>query len=951
MQRQTISTTFCHAKLLALLCMMLLMSITSAGQKKVIIACDWDFAPYEFLNSDGRPDGYNIELLDAILTRMNVPHEFLMKTRRQNIGVFMSRQADLTVDYRDRYKNMSCYRTVSPMGFYRVVATRNINTPSINSTRQLKGRGTIVFNNTNDSIAFMLLGSMADSLDNIDFQSPRTALSGVSEGVYQYFIWGEQTTKWKIKEYNISNVTYDKLLNLKANEIHIVGYDKQLIDEIDSQYARMVQSGEIDQLQDKWFNPESSGKTASPIALYITLAVVALTVVIFIIYRIARKKVRDALRHNAEMEEMMHQALNMSNFAVMIIDLQKGRVFNQHGHVLPDEGVTMQELIDYIHPEDRHIILERREKRNAGRQQTKPFAMRWNMGTADQPRWVDVMGYSYPEFGKHHKPVSVVIASREITEEKMKEQAERDMASHYVKMFESTHLAMSFYDKEGNLLDMNEKMKELCCISDDEMGFFRQTKIFDLDLVKGDFDPHATEDLHVCQHMYYPQLGIDKYIEVRFCPGVMKDGEVVYYIVTARDITEERNMYLELRSQSKALEEAGKSNRAYERELRTLLENCNMYVWHVDFKTKIISFSRSLNKVDFTRTLDEHLKSISIEEQQKAYDSLPGLQQLKGTFNVVHRFMYTPIDDHPCWYATSGMPLTNSTGEVTGLFGIVRNINTLMEAQERLKEETARAENSAMLKATFLANMTHEIRTPLNAIVGFSDVLQMVDAPEERKEFIRIIHNNCDMLMRLINDIFEASTMDIKPLEIVAREVDFAAEFNVVSQSLSQRVQEPGVEYIVDSPMDSFRTVLDMGRMQQVITNFVTNAVKYTHQGHIRVGWKYIAAPLSSSEGGTNAGKPGNMSNEAPTGAVGGAFGIYMYCEDTGTGIPKEKQKKVFDRFVKLNDFVQGTGLGLSICKSIAERSGGSIGVISEGDGQGSTFWIWVPCHEVKSVG
>ena len=161
------------------------------------------------------------------------------------------------------------------------------------------------------------------------------------------------------------------------------------------------------------------------------------------------------------------------------------------------------------------------------------------------------------------------------------------------------------------------------------------------------------------------------------------------------------------------------------------------------------------------------------------------------------------------------------------------------------------------------------------------------------------------------------------------REVDFAAEFAVVSQSLSQRVQEPGVEYIVDSPMSSFHTILDMGRMQQVITNFVTNAVKYTHQGHIKVGWKVSSNPIEP--------------------AAQDAEGIYMYCEDTGASIPKEKQKKVFDRFVKLNDFVQGTGLGLSICKSIAERSGGSIGVISEGDGTGSTFWIWVPCHQITS--
>ena len=148
--------------------------------------------------------------------------------------------------------------------------------------------------------------------------------------------------------------------------------------------------------------------------------------------------------------------------------------------------------------------------------------------------------------------------------------------------------------------------------------------------------------------------------------------------------------------------------------------------------------------------------------------------------------------------------------------------------------------------------------------------------------------------------------------------IDLPPVFDDICQTLEQRVQGTGVEFQKDNPYDTLPVVMDQGRLQQLLTNFVTNAVKYTHEGHIRVGWQYKDS------------------------------GIYMYCEDTGVGIPKDKQKKVFDRFVKLNDYVQGTGLGLSICKSIAERSGGTIGVESAGEGQGCTFWIWVPCHEIQ---
>ena len=251
----------------------------------------------------------------------------------------------------------------------------------------------------------------------------------------------------------------------------------------------------------------------------------------------------------------------------------------------------------------------------------------------------------------------------------------------------------------------------------------------------------------------------------------------------------------------------------------------------------------------------------------------------------------------------------------------MRNVTPLIEKQELLKEETERANQSGLRKSTFMANMTHEIRTPLNAIVGFSDVLPMMSTPEEKREIIHVIMNNCDMLLRLVNDVLAVSDLDNNGIEIFPSKTDFVASFNDIATSLAQRVQMPGVAFLKESPLTKFITILDSGRIQQVITNFVTNAIKYTQQGHIKIGYEL------QHRNGKN--------------------GLYLYCEDTGTGIPKEAQAKVFDRFVKLNDYVQGTGLGLSICKAIADSCHGDIGVFSEGNGKGSTFWFWLPCEEI----
>lgn len=256
-------------------------------------------------------------------------------------------------------------------------------------------------------------------------------------------------------------------------------------------------------------------------------------------------------------------------------------------------------------------------------------------------------------------------------------------------------------------------------------------------------------------------------------------------------------------------------------------------------------------------------------------------------------------------------PVFDSSDEVEGVVIRVDNITErkiMINALEKSKEQ---AEEADRLKSAFLANMSHEIRTPLNAIVGFSDLLLATDDEKEREEYGNIITANNELLLQLIGDILDLSKMESGMYNLVPQEVDLALLFDDLAITMRQRVKS-GVELICDSPYASCVTTLDPGRLAQVVTNFVTNAIKFTTQGYIKMGYEYV--------------------NE----------GIYVYVTDTGIGISKEKQSKVFDRFEKLNDFAQGTGLGLSICKAIVEAHKGKIGVKST-EGVGSTFWAWTP--------
>lgn len=256
-------------------------------------------------------------------------------------------------------------------------------------------------------------------------------------------------------------------------------------------------------------------------------------------------------------------------------------------------------------------------------------------------------------------------------------------------------------------------------------------------------------------------------------------------------------------------------------------------------------------------------------------------------------------------------PVFSSSDEVEGVVIRVDNITERKIMITALEQSKVQAEEADKLKSAFLANMSHEIRTPLNAIVGFSDLLLATDNKEEREEYGKIITANNELLLQLIGDILDLSKMESGMFNMVPQEVDIALLFAELATTMRLRVKA-GVELICDNPYASCIAILDSGRLSQVVTNFVTNAVKFTTQGYIKMGYGY-------SDGG-----------------------IYIYVKDTGIGISKEKLSKVFDRFEKLNDFAQGTGLGLPICKAIVEAQNGKIGVEST-EGVGSTFWAWAP--------
>ena len=900
----------------------------------LIITGDDEMPPYSFSNTSGRSIGHNVDMLDLVLSRMDIPHEFVLKDWDAAAEMFENHEADLIIDPLGRYKSGNGYGSRSSLAYYKfVVAVRKAEAHPFTIEDLQEADGLVV--KEHDSDMQRLIQGYAPN-KTIWEAAPRDALAGLLTEKYNCFIWSEEPLKWMLKELGLNSDIALCDINIPAGDVLFVGHDKALVDFIDDQLARLMQRGELEQIHDKWLHPERKHNNTSHVAVYITLAILLIAVVLIVTNRLIRQRIRLATQKVTEVEAMMRHALSMGNIFVLEYNVGIDLFTNRHGIGIPREGYTMQQFLQHIHPDDQKAVVQEVEKLLNGSNPICEVNRRWNKGGLEHPEWVFVHGYAITEQDDFGRTSFIVLAIKNVTDAFEEQRNDEEMGTKYAKMFDSTLVAMSFYDANGVLIDLNQNMKALCNF--DALGekYFRETNLFDSPMFKGDLDRHGREGFHACQHMNYPEMGIDKYIELRVLPTYDND-ELQHFIITARDVTAERSMYNALGRQDAELRRTGETVNRYEQELHYLLENSNMWVWRSSLKERRIYLSRSLRSDEYSHTFEEYLDYIDPRCREDAFQLFGEMKGVEHNISAVHLFRNTPVNPKPHWCASNGIPIYGADGKLEGHFGVVRDVTELMEAQERLRQETARAKDSGRLKSVFLANMTHEIRTPLNAIVGFSDLLQMIDDPGERHDFIRIIRNNCDMLIRLINDIIEASSLGQGPLAIEAEDVDFAEAFNDICQTLAQRVQEPGVEFIVDNPYTSFLTYVDKGRLQQVITNFTTNAVKYTHKGHIRVGYRYMGIDELARAAGRLFDAPDTQK------------GIYMYCEDTGVGIPKDQQEAVFERFVKLNDFVQGTGLGLSICKSIADRCGGYIGVISEGEDCGSTFWIWIPCPRISS--
>lgn len=384
---------------------------------------------------------------------------------------------------------------------------------------------------------------------------------------------------------------------------------------------------------------------------------------------------------------------------------------------------------------------------------------------------------------------------------------------------------------------------------------------------------------------------------------------------------------------STELHKAQQKLSATNNKLAMALDVANIVPWKWDLRSKTIlcdinrpielsTNDKDVNEEQLAVPDSQYFSKIFKEDRkrvEKAYDDL--IEGRSDKVREEYRVINVQNNIHRIeWVeAQAAVETRDENGKPLTLVGSSLVITTRKKMEMELTTARDRAEESNRLKSAFLANMSHEIRTPLNAIVGFSGILASTDEEEEKQEYVSIIENNNTLLLQLISDILDLSKIEAGTLEFQYSNIDLNKMLNELTSSLQLKIKSEKVQLTCHLAEKNCFIHTEKNRLSQLLINLISNAIKFTTEGYIRFGYE-----LRGKE-------------------------IYFYVSDAGCGIPKDKQKSIFGRFVKLNSFEQGTGLGLSICQTLVEHMGGTIGVDSE-EGKGSTFWFTLPYKAAIAV-
>ena len=895
-------------------------SVIVYNDKRPLIYEDaWDLWPYVFLNENGEPDGYNIDLLKMIFKELNIPYEIRLRPTLEAQKDLKDHKSDLMLrmDADFARHNSSYGKTIVQIFTHSLVKPKGQAVNAKNG-KELSRYPVIVHDK---SFSHYKLKENGWAKEIIPYEDMKEAIQNVSTENNGIILWNSMSLKWLMTKYHTDNLEIIPF-DFPYGEYKFFANDHHLLNQLDSVYSILRANDRLTAIQNKWFYPERH-ETGIPswiwdMVKFFTILAVGI-LVYYTFFKIRERKMTQKINKENQRLSLIMKTSNVM-FCTYNVSSQHFTVMDSSGHA--ERSYSLLEYSHRFDPNDFTNLTDGLRNVIEGKSETVTIQLKeYENNMIDSNNYTVTL--SVLRRDKHKRPSIIIIAKTDTTQDRMRQALIKESMLRYQSLFNSALVDMVYYDADGYISDMNSKSLSVIGVDNEEI---RRRKISLRDVLgMKDLDIDKFEYFYATQLYTSPNdnrtlnklLGKDQlYYELQVMPIYDKFGNRIGFFGTGRNVTESANSYRKLKENSKKLQIVKDDVSTYVHNIDYVLSvgGISLVNYRLDTHTLTVYSEIGHEKYSLTQTRALAFVDSSSEKQALRVLNKMDNRQTGSIIVDVKTCIRRRKDRLPLHLQLNFVP-TIVDGEITEYFGLIRDISEIKAVEEKLAEESVRAQEVETVKNAFLHNMSHEIRTPLNTVVGFSELFQMEHSPEDEALFINEIKNNSASLLKLINDILFLSRLDAGMITLSPQPVDFASIFAGRCSSVWDNHMQPGVEYIVQSPYNRLVVEIDEPNVSMIINKIITNAIQHTKSGSVLARYEYIADRLLVS------------------------------VEDTGCGIKKENLENIFGRFVTGAN--NGAGLGLSICHELVQYMGGTIELTST-EGKGTTVWFSIPCKLVE---
>ena len=887
----------------------------------------WDLWPYAFLNDNGEPEGYNVDLIRLMMKRLNIPYVIKLRPSQEAFDDLKSGKSDLTlglaVGYHDQY---GLYGKNAVTLFTQSVVTPKSKPVEIKTFRDLGKPGVkVIVNHT--SMCYHLMKDYGWEENAIPEKDIREVIQRVSATEEGQIVWNTLTLKWLMRRYLIDNLQMTPV-NMPHGEYKFMSNDQHLLDLLDQELTDLNTSEAIKPLQDKWFYPERQHQP-TPVWKFYALGIAGLLLLILLVYLISYRIQNYRLtRINNKRNRRLGLILQTSQVHIWTYDIHKNEFawHNENGQVA--YTYSMEEFSQRYRPEDfvqlKSILEDLAASTCKEGDQEKEITL--NLKAKDtelNEDWRDyLIALSVLRRDKNGKATVIIGTKKDVTQDRDQQRLDEERTLRYWSIFYTPVVGILLFNKEGVLVNINPKACEILQCNEDEIIDEHPTLSDFIDI--GNLSLEETDGYYASQIIDLDKIPEDK----RRIPSILRTGKLSneFRLMTIhddngglfgifaimRDITDSVFGVAQHTIEAHRLETVEATLRQYNANINNVLHQSDLRLASYSPSTHTLSVYSSVGVLQHALTQTRCMTLVDDSSKKLAMRLLNIMDDCENKdIQADVRTSLRIRGGKELEIQICLKPMCDKNGQVVEYLGLLRDRSELSDIERQLARQTAKVQEVENTKNAFVKNMVQEIRTPMRTVLNYVEQFNPDAASDNEAALSKGILENADYLLHLIDNILYLSRLQAHMVEIINTPRNYAELFESQCTEGWMKYRNADTRYIVENPYEQLVVDIDAENLGRAIAQIAANAAQHTSNGVIRARYDYIGRRLIIS------------------------------IDDTGEGMPPKVLNQINE-----TDYSAPTtkGLGLAITKELVSQMGGTVEVNSE-LGSGTTVYIMIPCH------